>query len=179
MLKRIFLCSLCVLLMAACTPAARPQLVIEEHLLSGPPDISTDQLVSHFAQGDEAAILARTAGYKDYFGQWKEYNTRLLEPFGYALKFKPQPGSGSYQTVDIYRGNEIVARDAVLLHPVSVNASGTQFLGLVEMSDGSYTLTRDRFAVRPAPFEKQPYGYVGDQLLSVEVASGATGVPDR
>ncbi len=176
MLKRILVCSLCVVVMAACAPAARSQLVIEEHLLNGPPDISTDQLVFHFAQGDQAALLARTASYKDFASQWKQYNIRALESFGYQLKFKPQGSGGlSWETTDIYKGDQAIARDAVLVHPLSVNASGTQFLGLVDMPDGTYTFTRDRFEPRRAPFEKQPYGYAGDKLLSVEVTSVSSG----
>src|SRR5512142_260828 len=104
MTKRLFICSLCLLMMAACAPAARSQLVVEEHLLSGPPDISTDRLVFHFAQGDQSAILARTAPYRDFLSQWKEHNARLLEPFGYELKYKPQPAGGpAAETVDIYK----------------------------------------------------------------------------
>src|SRR5512146_2727906 len=105
MFKRLFLCSLCFLLMAACAPAARPRLVVDEYLLSGPPDISTDQLVFHFAQGDQAAILARSAPYKDLVAQEKEHNRRVLEPFGYELRFNPKTAGGSpYETIDIYYG---------------------------------------------------------------------------
>ncbi len=176
MLKRICVCMLCILVLAACAPAGRPQLVIEEHLLSAAPDISADQLVLHFAEGDQNTILARTAPYKDYFTQWKEYNTRLLEPFGYQLRFKPAPSGGaSYAAVDIYKGDQAIARDAVLVHPVSVNASGSDFIGVVDMPDGSYTFTRDRFERRPSPFERQPYGYVGDKLLSAEIAAVSSG----
>ncbi len=180
MFKRILVCSLCFLTLAACSiaapSAARPQLVIDEHLLSGPPDISTDQLVYHFASGDQNAILAKTAPYKDFLSQWKQYNGRALQPFGYQLKYKPQSSGGlSWETVDIYKGDQVIASDAVSVHPLSVNASGTQFIGLVDMPDGSYTFTPDHFAPRAAPFEKQPYGYAGDKLLSVEVTSVSTG----
>jgi hypothetical protein len=167
MLKNIFLFSLCVLLMAACTPAARSDLVVEEHLLSGPPDISTDELVFHFAQGDQAAILARTASYKDYFDQWKEYNARLLEPFGYELKTRQTPEGGTI--IDIYLGNQPVGEDVITLRPVSVNASKTNFVALADLSDGTYLFSRGVFAVRDWFVGRQPYGYVGDQLLSLEL----------
>src|SRR5512143_600870 len=177
MLKRIFVWGLCLLMMAACAPVARSELVIEEHLLSGPPDISTDRLVFHFAQGDQAAILARSAAYKDLIAQQNEYNLRVLEPFGYTLKFNPKSAEGTpFETIDIYRGDQPIAQDAVTVHPLSLNASGTEFFGLVDMPDGSYALTRERFQPRPAPFEKQPYGYVGDELLSVEVTSVSSGL---
>ncbi len=176
MLKRLFVCSLCLVMLAACKPAAPASLVVEEHQLSSPPDISTDQLVFHFARDDQAAVLARTAPLRDFLSQWKEYNTQLLKPFGYELKYKPQSsGSVSWETVDIYKGTQVVAQDAVTVHPLSVNASRTQFLGIVEMPDGSYTFAPGRFDARGAPFDKQPYGYVGDKLLSAEITSVSTG----
>ncbi len=176
MLKRLLVCSLCLLMLAACAPAAADPLIVEEHQLSGPPDISTEQLVFHFAKGDQNTILARTAPLKDFLSQWKDFNAQALKPFGYELKYKPQSsGTISWETVDIYKGAQVVAQDAVTVHPVSVNASGTQFLGMVDMPDGSYTFAPGRFDARGAPFERQPYGYVGDKLLSAEIASVSSG----
>ena len=176
MFKRLFFCSLCFVILAACAPAARSQLVVDEYLLSGPPDISTDQLVFHFAQGDQDAILARSAPYKDLVAHQKEHNRRVLEPFGYELRFNPKTADGSpYETIDIYHGTQRIAQDAVTVHPLSLNSSETQFIGLVDMPEGAYMFTRDSFLPRPYPFEKQPYGYAGDKVLSVEITSSSSG----
>ena len=176
MLKRICVWVLCALALAACAPAARRDLVIEEHLLRAAPDISTDRLVFHFAGNDQQAVLARSAPYKDLPAQTDEFNRRALASFGYELKFQPAPdGDPSYHTTDIYRGDRLIARGAVGMAPISLNASGTDFIGLVDMPDGSYIFTRERFAARPAPFEKQPYAYAGDRLLSLEVRGVSPG----
>lgn len=77
----------CLFLLAACLPLETAQvqkeLIINEYLLASPPDYSTEHLVFHFASGDQEAILAGTATYRDYQKQIEEYNNRLLTPLGY------------------------------------------------------------------------------------------------
>jgi len=165
MFKQICLVSVCILILTGCSLA--PQLVVDEHLLSGPPDISTDQLVFHFAQVDQDAILAHTKPYKDFSGQARLYNQQALEPLGYILKTHQTP-EGGYLT-DIYHRDQLIARDAVTMRPVSLNASGTDFVGMVDRSDGTYLFTRDLFEARQWSVGRQPYAYVGNRLLSVEL----------
>jgi hypothetical protein len=64
------LLSLTLLAAAGCAPrvvtTAPHALVVEEYLLSGPPDISTEQLVIHFVDSNQEQILARTSSYRDF-----------------------------------------------------------------------------------------------------------------
>jgi hypothetical protein len=154
------------LLSGNCRPAPQPQFVIDEYLLSAPPDLSTDRLVFHFAQGDQEQILARTQAYRDFHQQVSEYNTAGLAPFGYSLKGF-QESDHTYS--EIYRGDQLLAADVVFLNPVSINASGTNFIDLVDLPDGQYDLTRDGLEKRTWPPGRAPYSYVGDRLLYVEV----------
>src|SRR5512138_1403956 len=174
MFQRVSVCLICVLLLAACIPASPSQLVIEEHLLSGPPDVSTDQLVFHFAQGDQEAILAKTAPYRDFRKQYNEYNRQALAPFGYSLKEQAEPAGAGY--VSIYRGDELVAKDALFLKPVSVNASQTDFFGSVQLPNEVYSFSRSGLMVLPRPPSMEIRGYVGDKLLYTELADVSPGV---
>ena len=177
MIKRFILSSLCMLFVAGCSAAPRRQLVIDERLLSGPPDISSDQLVFHFAQGDQDALLARTKPYKDFLAQAYEYNRQALEPLGFNLKLQQKSDGGStHDYVDIYRGDQLIARDAIAMQPVSLNAAGTDFIGIVDRSDGTYLFTKELFESRQWSVGRQPYAYVGNRLLSVEMTHVSEGV---
>ncbi len=176
MIKRVFYLSLCILFITACGPAAHSKLIIDEHLLTAPPDLSTDQLVFHFAQGDQNQILAKTAAYKDFRKQYLEYNRQVLAPFGYSLpQDATQAASGG--TFDIVRGDQSIARNVMYMGPVSLNASQTAFIGLPGLADGTYVFTHDRFQVmQTGATVKQPYGYVGDRLLSIQISDVSHGV---
>ncbi len=174
MFKRASMLSLCLLLVASCAPAARRGLVIDEYLLSAPPDFSSDQLVFHFASGDQAQILAKTASYKDFHQQYKDYSRQVLAPFGYLLKDQSEPAGAGY--FSIYHGDQLIAKDVMYMRPLSVNASKTEFIGMADRSDGTYLFTRDRFENRHWLVGRDPYAYVGNKLLSVELAFLSPGV---
>src|SRR5512140_3060406 len=123
MYKRLLFLTLCILLISACAPAAGSSLTIDEHLLSAAPDISTDQLVFHFASGDQNQILAKTAPYKDFRQQYEAYNRQVLAPFGYSIKDQPQPTGAHY--FSIYRGDQLIAKDVMFMAPISLNTSQT------------------------------------------------------
>ncbi len=176
MFKRLFLLFLCSLLIGACAPAAHPQLVIDEHLLTAPPDLSTDQLVFHFASGDQEQILAKTASYRDFRKQYEEYDRQLVAPFGYILKDQSEPPSAGY--LSIYLGDKLIAKDVMLMRPLSVNASQTAFIGMADLSNGTYLFTRELFESRQWSVGRDPYGYVGDRLLSIERTNVSPGVSD-
>lgn len=166
----VFLCA------AGCAPriatAAQQALVVEEHLLSGEPDISTDQLVFHFAAGDQEQILAHTAPYRDPRVQITEYNNRVLAAFGYRFENYQQSVNGYPQWYSrIYHGEDEIGHGADWVKPASVNASGTDFIIEMEIMGGTYLLTRDHFEILPYPAGIEPEAYVGDRLLSVELAS--------
>lgn len=155
------------------TPDPYPQaLVINEYLLSAPPDISTEQLGFQFADGDQKEIMARSEAYRDFGTQISEYNSRALAPFGYSLKDYQKSDYGtSHWYSFIYHGDEMIAQDVMFITPISVNASGTDFIGSVDLFNGTYVLTRDSFEKRLWPPGREPYVYVGDQLLSVEIST--------
>ncbi len=178
MFKRIFFLSLCILLILACTPAAHPQLVIDEHLLTAPPDLSTDQLMFHFASGNQEQILAKTAPYRDFRSQYKEYNRQALAPFGYSIKDQPEPAGAGY--FSIYRGDQLVAKDVMYMAPISVNTSRTDFVGMADLANGTYLFTPNLFEARQWSVGRgrDPYGYVGNLPLSVEFAFVSSGVSD-
>lgn len=176
MVRRASLLSLCILLMASCAPAARPALVIDEYLLSEAPNLATDQLVFHFASGNQAQILAKTAPYKDFHQQYKLYDARLLAPFGYLLKDQSLPAGAGY--FSIYHGDQLIAKDVMYMRPLSVNASGTEFIGMADRSDGTSLFTRDRFESRHWLVGRDPYVYVGNRLLSVQLTHVSMGVSD-
>ncbi len=169
MCKRMFLVFLCTLLITACVPAARPSLVIDEHKLAAAPDLSTDQLVFHFASGDQSQILAKTSAYRDFHRQYVEYNRQALAPFGFSLKDQAEPASASY--FSIYHGDQLIAKDVMFMRPVSLNASQTEFIGMADRSNGTYLFMRDRFEARDWSVGRQPYGFVGDRLLSTELTN--------
>jgi hypothetical protein len=165
---------------AACGPVAvttAPRsLVVEEHRLSGPPDISTDQLVFHFADGDQERLLARTAPYRDARAQVTAYNNRILSSFGYRMEnYQRSPYGIPLWSTRIFRDQEVIADAADWVKPASVNASGTDFIAEVEMGAGSYALSRGHFDRRPFPPGIEPEAYVGDRLLSVEIKDGGNG----
>lgn len=136
-------------------------LTVDEYLLDGPPDISTEMLAFGFAAGDKKEILRKTEAYRDYRTQVMQYNNRVLEPFGY-----------SHDRYNIYKSGEVIARHIYWIRPVSVNASQTNFITDVDHFDGgSYILTRDVFEKRTWPPERQALLYVGDQMLSLETVS--------
>jgi hypothetical protein len=176
MCKRLPFMFLCVLLIAACSPAAQSQLVIDEHLLAAPPDLSTDQLVFHFATGDQDQILAKTAPYRDFRHQYEEYNRQALAPIGYSLKDQADPPGAGY--FSIYHGDQLLARDVMFMAPVSTNTSRTDFVGMADLSDGTYLFTRKQFEALPWSVGRNPYGYVGNGLLSIERTNVSSGVSD-
>lgn len=172
MLKRVYFCLACILILAACStpPVADSPLTINEYRLSAQPDISTDQLVFHFAEGDQQAILAKTSAYRDFAAQYLAYNRSVLEPFGYSLR--QSGGSTSldpYKPIDILQGDKPVVQGVVMLHPASLNASDTNFVAVADMPDGTYTLTRQGMQKRNAPANQEPYGYIADRLLSAQI----------
>lgn len=152
--------------------------MIQEHLLSAPPDVSTDRLVFHFAEGDQDQILAATRGYKDLAAQSLAYNRRALESFGYILKTHQKSENGfSYETIEIDRGDQLLARDIITMQPVSLNASQARFISFVDLSDGTYVFTRDGLEMQqPGAVGNQPYAYVGNRLLSLELTAVSPGV---
>jgi hypothetical protein len=165
---------------AACAPhiapTVPPALVVEEHLLSGPPDISTEQLVFHFADGDQEQILARTAPYRDARTQITQYNNRVLSSFGYRIESYTQSQFGyPLWKYRIYKGEDVIAENADWVTPASVNVSGTDFIAEVEMSAGTHVLTRDSFRQRAWPAGIEPEAYAGDRLLSVEIKGEGNG----
>jgi hypothetical protein len=147
---------------------------MNEYLLSAPPDISTDQLVFHFADGDQEAILAKTEAYRNIQAQISAYNNRVLTPFGYSQQDYQQANDAGYLFwySDIYHGKERIAHGAYFVKPASVNNAGTDFIVEIEI-DGTYVLTRNSFEKRPWPPERELQLYVGDRLLSTELTSDA------
>jgi hypothetical protein len=170
MLRHWGLWTICLLISAGCSASPQPTLVIEEHLLTGAPDVSTDRLVFHFASGDRDQVLARSASYRDFQQQISDHNSRVLASFGYSLGGYQQ-SSHSYS--QIYHGAQLLAGDVVFMNAVSVNASGTDFFGLLDLPDNQYEFTRDGLVKRPWPPDRVPYLYVGDQLLSVEIGGAS------
>lgn len=174
MCKRLLFLFLCILLISACGPAAHPRLVIDEHLLTAPPDLSTDQLVFHFASGDQEQLLAKTAAYRDFRKQYEDYNRQALALFGYSLKDQAEPAGANY--VSIYHGDELVARDVMFMAPISVSASKTEFLGFAVLPNDVYTFARDGLTILPRPPGREVRGYVGDKLLYTELSDVSHGI---
>ena len=176
MFKRFRLLLAWGLILEGCSMPRPAQLVIAEHLLSGAPDISTDQLVFHFAQGNQEAMLAKTASYRDFRTQYKEYNRQILAPFGYSLTDdKSESGASGY--FSIYRGNQLIAKDVMYMAPVSLNASQTDFIGLPSFSDGAHLFTRSKFELDQFwVATKIPFAYVGDRILYLEIWEVSPGV---
>ena len=176
MFKRVLFPVLCALLIPACVPATHAKLVIDEHLLKAAPDLSTDQLVFHFASGDQTALLAKTAPYRDFRRQYEEYNRQVLAPFGFTLKDQAEPaGAGHFS---IYRGDQLVAKDVMYMPLISLNASQTDFVGMADLSDGTYLFTREQFEARDWSTGRQLYGYVEDWPLLIELTHVSPGVSD-
>jgi hypothetical protein len=151
-------------------------LVVEEHRLSGPPDISTEQLVFYFAEGDQEQILARSAPNRDARAQITAYNTRVLASFGYRMEdYQLSPYGYPLWYSRIYRGKEVIAERADWVKPASVNASGTDFIAEVDVGAGSYVLTRGNFVRRTYPAGIEPEVYVGNRMLSMELAGSGNG----
>jgi hypothetical protein len=174
MYKRTLFLAVSMLLIAACVPDPHAQLVVEEHLLKTAPDLSTEQLVFQFATGDQKVILAKTASYKDFRQQYEAYNRQVLEAFGYLIKDQTEPSGAGYMS--IYRGDQLVAKDVMYMAPISVNASQTNFIGLANLPNDVYSLTRDGLTVLPRPPGREVRGYVGDKLLYTEVSDAGQGV---
>ncbi len=175
MRKCVIFSFVCILLLAACLPAPlpSPQLVVEEHRLAAPPDLSTDQLVFRFAGGDQQ-ILAKTASYRDFRNQYEEYNRQALAPFGYTLKDQPEPAGAGY--FSIYRGDQLIAQDVMFMAPISINTSQTNFVGLPSLPDGTYLFTGDSFQLQSFGTTRALYGYVGDKLLYAGLSDVSPGV---
>jgi hypothetical protein len=150
-----------------------PELMIHEYLLVGSPDISTDMLNFRFAKGAQKEILAHTEAYRDTRNQIAEYNSRALEPFGYHLgDYQGNDYSEVGRYFNIYHGEKLIAANVDFVSPISINTMKTDFLGLVDLWDGNtYVFTRDRFEKRIWPPGREPYAYVGNQVLSLEFVS--------
>lgn len=159
------------------TPGPPQALVINEYLLSSSPDFSTDNLVFHFAEGNQDEILTSTEKYRNYIKQIEEYNNIALKSFDYRqenYQKEQMEGSGYFFWYsDIYHGDEKIVSEALFVKPVSVNTSGTNFITEVMPYDANYLLTFDGYKKRTWPPGKEPYAYVGDQLLSIEITSSA------
>ena len=166
------LLSALLVLAAACSPSpAAGGLVIHEYLLSYGPSVATDSLVFKFASGDQEKILAETAKYRDYASQAYEYNRDALARFGYTLdRYECEDIGGSNPCYSISQGGKQAAKDLLFVEPVSVNASGTDFIGQAMALDGTYTFTKEGLQPRPYFPARLPYLYVGDRLLSVQAA---------
>ncbi len=137
-------------------------LTIDEYLLDGPPDISTEMLAFGFAAGDKKEILRKTEAYRDYRTQVMQYNNRVLEPFGY-----------SHDRYNIYKSGEVIARHIYWIRPVSVNASQTNFIVDVELFGGIHVFNKDGIEKRTWSSGREAKCYVGDRMLSIDVASVA------
>ncbi len=158
---------------ALSNPTQSENLQIDEYLLKGPPDISTEQLVFEFAVGDKERLLAKTAPYRDWRAQILEHNNAILQRFGYRQQnIFLDKSDNFYWKARIYRGDELLA-DADYVGPLSMNQSQTDFIGQVSLSDGDYVFTRTRFEKLAWPPGRQPKAFLGDQLLSVEMTSSA------
>lgn len=180
MLKHNWLWFILFAILTGCAPSSplpAPQaLVVNEYLLVGGPNISTEQLVFHFANGDQKEILARTETYRDYSKQIAEYNNKVLKRFDYRQEDYQRDDNGYgylFWHSNIYHGGEKIISGALFVKPVSVNASNTDFITEVETFDGTYLLTSDSYEERPWPPGREPYAYVGDQLLFIESTSTA------
>jgi hypothetical protein len=158
-------------LAAACSPSpAANDLVIHEYRLAYGPSVATDSLVFKFASGDQGKILAETAKYRDYASQAYEYNRSILARFGYTLeRHECEDLAGSNPCYSVSGGWQ-EAHDLLFIKPISVNASGTNFIGLAMALDGTYVLTKDLVILKlhRDPAQRAPYLYVGDRLLSME-----------
>jgi len=150
-----------------------PEFVINEYLLVGAPDISTDQLIYKFANEAQKKTLERSKAYKDYRSQVADDNNQLLKPFGYSLQdYQQYKYTDVHWYANLYRDNDLFQAKVDNMTPISVNTSKTDFIGFVDLSDGNrYLFTRDRFENISSFPQKQAYGYVGDQLLSMESVS--------
>jgi len=163
------------------TPDPYPQaLVINEYLLSAQPSTSTlfeEKLVFYFANGNQDEILARTEKYRDYSQQIAEYNNKVLKSFDYRqedYQKEQDEGSGYFSWYsNIYHGDKKIVSDALFVRPVSVNTSGTDFITKVEAFGGTYLLTSDIYEKRPGVPGREPYAYVEEQLLSIEIDNTA------
>ena len=166
--KKTILSILLFALVGCTTPlSAEPhELVVSEYLLVGQPDISTDRLEFRFINGDQKEILKQTEDSRDFRSQAATYNSMALGPFGYSFE-------DSYQYAQILHGDTVIANDVLFMRPISVNASRTDFIGIVEQHDGTYVFTKNSFEKRVWPPEREAYGYVGDKLLSMETISMA------
>lgn len=153
-------------------PAKTSNLVINEYRLTAAPDISTDQLVYKFAEGNQEKSLENTKAYKDYRSQIMDYNNALLEPFGYSLRgYEQYANTDVHWSANLYHGSELVSANIDSITLVSVNASKTDFISYVDLSDGNrYMFTKGSFKPYEAS-QKQVYGYVGDNRLSMESVS--------
>ena len=177
MLKRHWSWFIVLAILAGCVPSSPlPEsraLVINEYLLGDGPSVGTDQLVFHFASGNQEEILARTEEYREYGKQIATYNNKILKSFGYRQEDYQRDDNGYghlFWHSDIYRGDENIVSDAQFVKPVSVNTAYTDFITEVETYDGTYLLTSNSYEKRPWLPGREPYPYVGDQLLSMEIS---------
>jgi hypothetical protein len=144
-------------------------LVIDEYLLGGRPDYSSDRLVFHFAEGDKDEILRKTEAYRNYQALILKHNNPILERFGYRQEdyLKTQTRQDFWYS-RLYQGDVLLADDIYYMPPVSLNASGTDFIVQVSGFSSDYVFTKDRFEKRAYPSGREAKLYVGDRLLSVE-----------
>jgi formylglycine-generating enzyme required for sulfatase activity len=152
------------------------QLVVEEHPLSVGPSIrelgrtAGPGFWTYFetADGDIGQILARNQAYRDVYGLRLASNKVLIQPFGYDLEMTQCAGPGQRATFAVYQGNQLHAEPAFDFYPVSVNASGTDFALQLDLSDGTYLLTKSGLARRNWAYN--PPLYLSDELLTVQVS---------
>jgi hypothetical protein len=152
-------------------------LVINEYLLDAPPDYSTERLKFVFANDDKEEVLAATENYRDFHRQILARNNEILQKFNYrqgGFKKEQYAGTGYFfWYYNLYHGSEKIISDAWFVESVSVNASGTNFITYVSAVGGDYVLTADGLEKRVWHQGRQPYVYVGDQLLYIEEISTA------
>jgi hypothetical protein len=147
---------------------ASPRLVVDEEAIV---DAETDG-PGHFEYNDRLGedILARMEGLRTYAAEQKlARNNAALAPFGYRLeaRFDAEWNQILY---DLYReGQEKPIQTGLsYLWPVSVNASGTDFVLVVEKAPAADLYLVQADGVEPwdeAPESNWlPPGYVGDEL---------------
>jgi hypothetical protein len=157
--------------------SSRPsRLIVEEHPLKIRP-ISAEAIPAagpgfsayfQTADGDTGQILGRNQLLRDIHALMLASNNALLVPFGYRLALKKCGDAGS-EWYTLYRGDELYQDPVYGLSPVSVNASGADFVMPLDLADGTFLLTGDGLARRD-PADHFPV-YVGDELLTARISN--------
>ena len=148
---------------------ALSRLIVEEHPLSVTPKLRElgrtagpgFWLYFETADGDTSQILARNQALRDAPALLLASNNARLEPFGYRLALT-QCGNPGNERYALYQGNRYIQDVEFGLPPVSVNASGTDFV----LPLYPYYLTREGLQRTPDTYYTAPI-FVGDELLAL------------